>query len=191
MAASTTWRLSRRSQLIESSRSGSRRRLSWREKSPSAAETASRSCAASLTAAAMRPGSVTYSASGRRRTAVQVAAALLSEVVRTTPHDTSAYARFQENGVRCCDRHNRGVVRRDRIWNEQQRRTGASGARFDAAARWRTPRLRRFRSTTLAEKAISVHGFTAARATQVRADVKRLIHRAEISFGFPRTTVVG
>ena len=191
MAASTTWRLSTRSQLIESSRSGSRRRLSWREKSPSAAETASRSCATSLTAAAMRPGSVTYSASGEPTLTGRVAAALLSKVLRTPPYDISADALCEENGVRCCDRHNRGVVRRDRIWNEQQRRTGASGARFDAAARWCTPRLRRFRSTTLAEKAISVHGFTAARATQVRADVKRLVHRAEISFGFPRTTVVG
>ena len=156
-----------------SSPSGDRRRhRRRREKSPSVAAIARGSFATPLTGAATRRGSVTYSASGEWTPNGRVAAALLLEVLRTPPYDISADALCEENGVCHCDRHDRDLVGRDRIWNERQRGTRASRARVDAAARWRAPRLRGFRPATLAEKAVSGHGLTTAPAAGTRVDAR-------------------
>src|SRR5882672_8092492 len=179
-----------------SSPSGDRRRhRRRREKSPPVAVIVRGSFATRLTGAAMRRGSVTYSASGERTLSGRVAAALLSEVLRTPPYDISADALCEENGVRCCDRHDRDLVGRDRIWNERQRGTRASRARVDAAARWRAPRLRGVRPSTLTEKAVSGHGLTTAAATGTRADARASAepgcapHLTRTSLGFSRTVV--
>lgn len=180
-----------------SPRSARRRHRRRREKSPSVAVTASQSLVTRPAGAATRRDSVTYSASGHGPAASRVAAALLFEVART-PHDIPAESLCQQNGVRGCDRHDRGLVRRDRIWHERQRSGGAPRTRGDVVARWRTPRLRGLCSTTLAEQTISDDGLTVGRARQVVGHARASCEAprcgtqpdsAKNSVAFPRTVV--
>lgn len=183
---------------LSSPRSARRRHRRRREKSPSVAETASQSLVTRPPGAATRRDSVTYSASGHGPAASRVAAALLFEVARTPPHDIPAESLCQQNGVRGCDRHDRGLVRRDRIWHERQRSGGASRTRGDVVARWRTPRLRGLCSTTLADQTISDDGLTVRRARQVVGHARASCEAprcgtqpdsAKNSVAFPRTVV--